>query len=186
MRTFELLIKPLLLAKARKVDLCCKGFLKGKVLDVGAGRCYIAKEIQSRNNAKITCLDVKNLSQSGMKVIVYDGKKFPFKNNEFDTALIAYVLHHCDEPLKVLKEAARATKGNIVIFEDTKPSHFTNFMDFMSNKLRGVQTPFKFKTEKEWMEIFKKLNLKTVAVKRNVEREWFYPFVEHTMIVVRK
>lgn len=184
--TFELLIKPLLLVKARKISNDCKEFLKGNVLDIGAGRCYIAREIQSKNKAKVTCLDVKDLSQTDIKVIVYDGKYFPFKSNQFDSALIAYVLHHCEEPLAVLKEAIRVCTGNIVIFEDTKPSIITNAMDFLSNKLRHVETPFKFRTEKEWLNIFKKLNLKTVAVKHNVEREWFYPFVEHTMFVVRK
>lgn len=185
MSLFEAAIRPLLLTKAKKINDCCKEFLKGKMLDIGAGRCYIANEIK-KNNVDVICLDVKNLSQTGMQVVVYDGKNIPFKKNEFDTCLIAYVLHHCEEPIKVLKEVIRVTKGNIIIFEDTKPSAFVNMMDFLSNKLRGVETPFKFRTEKEWLEIFKKLNLKIVAVKHNVEREWFYPFVEHTMVVVKK
>lgn len=186
MSLFEAAISPLLLTKAKKINECCKEFVKGKVLDIGAGRCYIADEIRKKNKADVTCLDVKNLGQAGMKVVVYDGKKIPFKNNEFNTCLIAYVLHHCEYPLKVLEEAARVTKGNMIIFEDTKPSAFVNMMDFLSNKLRNVETPFKFRTEKEWLKVFKKLNLKIVAVKHNVEREWFYPFVEHTMVVVRK
>lgn len=186
MSFFEAAIRPLLLTKAKKINDCCREFLNGKMLDVGAGRCYIAGEIEKKNDVNITCLDVKNLSQTGRKVTVYDGKKMPFNKNEFDTAMISYVLHHCEEPIKVLKEAVRVTKGNIVIFEDTKPSAFVNMMDFLSNKLRGVETPFKFRTEKEWLAIFKKLNLKIVAVKHNVEREWFYPLVEHTMVVVRK
>lgn len=186
MSFFEAAIRPLLLIKAKKINDCCSEFLRGKVLDVGAGRCYIAEEIGKKKNIEVTCLDVKNLSQTGRKVAVYNGKKMPFRNNEFDTTLISYVLHHCEEPIKVLKEAMRVTKGNIVIFEDTKPSAFVNMMDFLSNKLRGVETPFKFRTEREWLSIFKKLNLKIAAVKHNVEREWFYPFVEHTMVVVRK
>lgn len=186
MSIFELMVKPLLLTKAKKINDCCREFVKGKVLDVGAGRCYIAKELQAKNKVKVTCLDIKDLSQTGMKVVVYNGIKIPFKSNNFDTALIAYVLHHCEEPLKVLKETIRVCKGNIIIFEDTKPSAFTKLMDFLSNKLRGVDTPFKFKTEREWVGIFKKLNLKIVDVKHNVEKEWFYPFVEHTMVVIRK
>lgn len=182
----ELIIRPLLLTKAKKINECCKEFINGKVLDVGSGRCYIAKEIQTKNNVKVTCLDVKDLSQTDMGVTVYNGKKIPFKGDEFDAALVAYVLHHCEEPIKVLKEAIRVCKGNIVIFEDTKPSALTKTMDFLSNKFRKVETPFKFRTEKEWLGIFKKLNLKIVAVKHNVEREWFYPLVEHTMVVVRK
>ena len=186
MNFFETLVRHLLLTKAKKINECCKEFLRGNVLDIGSGCCYIAKEIQTKNKINVTCLDVKDLSQTGIKVIVYDGKKIPFKNNEFDTALAAYVLHHCENPLQVLKEILRVTKGNIVIFEDTKPSSFTKIMDFLSNKSRGINTPFKFRTEKEWLNVFRKLNLKIVAVKHNVEREWFYPFVEHTMITVRK
>ena len=183
---FEKFIRPLLLIKAEKIKRCCRKFLKGKVLDIGCGRGYIAEKLQNEDKFKVTCLDVKNLSQTSMKTIVYDGKNMPFKDNCFDSALIAYVLHHCDEQLKVLKEAARVCKGSIVIFEDTKPSPITNSMDFLSNRLRGVETPFKFHNEKEWIDIFKKLDLKIVAIKHNVEREWFYPFVEHTMFVVRK
>ena len=186
MSLFEIAIRPLMLTKAKKINECCKEFLKGNVLDVGAGRCYIAEELQNNNKINVTCIDVKDLSQADMNVIVYDGKKIPFKDNEFDTALIAYVLHHCEEPIEVLKEVIRVTRGNIVIFEDTKPSAFVNMMDFFSNKLRGIDTPFKFRTEREWLDVFKKLNLKIVAVKHKVEREWFYPFVEHTMVVFRK
>ena len=186
MSLFELAIKPLLLIKAKKINDYCKGFLKDKVLDVGAGRCYIAKEIQGKNNVKVTCLDVMDLSQTEMKVMVYDGKRIPFKSNEFDAALVAYVLHHCEDYLQVLKETIRVCKSNIIIFEDTKPSFVTKTMDFLSNKFRGVETPFYFKREDEWLITFKKLNLKVAAVKHNVEREWFYPFVEHTMFVVIK
>ena len=41
-----------------------------------------------------------------------------FKDNFFDSAIIAYVLHHCDDPVSVLKEAKRVCRGNIIIFED--------------------------------------------------------------------
>lgn len=186
MSLFEWMIEPLLLTKAKKINECCGEFIKGRVLDVGAGRCYVAKELEMKNNVKVTCIDIKDFSRTETRVVVYDGKKIPFKNDEFDTALVAYVLHHCEAPLEVLKEAVRVCKGSVIIFEDTKPSPFTGLMDFLSNKLRGVETPFKFRTEEGWIEIFKKLNLKITAIRRGVEREWFYPFVEHTMFVVKK
>ena len=182
---FDFLIKPLLIIKANKIEKLCTPYLKGKVLDVGAGRCYISERLKN-NGLKVTCLDVKDLSRTKMKIITYNGKNFPLKSNEFDSALIAYVLHHCEDPIQVLNETIRVCKGNIVIFEDTKPSPITNAMDFLSNKLRNVETPFKFRTKIEWLAIFKKLNLKIIEVQHNVEREWFYPFVEHTMFVVRK
>ncbi len=186
MKIFELLIRPLLLIKSKKINDCCKEFLNGKVIDVGSGRCYISKKIETKNKLNVTCLDIKDLSQTDMKVIVYSGKKIPFNDNKFDSALVAYVLHHCESPLIVLKEVIRVCKGNIIIFEDTKPSPLTSLMDILANRFRGVEVPLKFKTEKDWLYIFKKLNLKLINVKYNVEREWFYPFVEHTMFVVKK
>lgn len=182
---FDLLIKPLLTIKAKKIESHCKSYLKGKVLDVGAGRCYISERLKN-SGLKVTCLDVKDLGRTGMKVITYNGKDFPFKNNDFDSAIIAYVLHHCEDSLQVLSETIRVCKGNIIIFEDTKPSPLTNAMDFLSNRIRGVETPFKFRTKKEWNSIFKKLNLKIIDVQHDVEGEWFYPFVEHSMFIVHK
>lgn len=180
------LLKPLFLAKAGKVCEACHEFAGGKLIDIGAGRCYIARELQKKEGVKATCVDVANLNETGLKLVVYDGKKLPFKENAFDTALIAYVLHHCDNQLDILKEAARVCKGNIIIFEDTKVAPITKVMDFLANTFRGIETPFLFHDERRWLEIFKGLDMEVVAVKRGVEKEWFYPFVEHTMFVVKK
>ncbi len=178
-------LTPLLLGKAKKVASLSSKHLGGRVLDIGSGRCYIAKELADRN-LRVTCLDIKNLSRNDMKVVVYDGATIPFPKDEYDSALIAYVLHHCDDPVHVLSESVRVCKGNLVIFEDTKPSLITDSMDQLANQITGVDTPCNFRSEEEWRRIFAQLNLKIVAVEHGVEREWFYPFVEHTMFVVRK
>ncbi len=180
------LLKPLFLTKARKVYEACHEFAGGKLIDIGAGRCYIARELQKKESVKATCIDVANLNETSLKLIVYDGKKLPFKENTFNTALIAYVLHHCVNQVDILREAARVCKGNIIIFEDTKIAPVTKAMDFLANKFRGIETPFLFHDEKEWMKIFDGVGLEVVAVKKDVEKEWFYPFVEHTMFVVKK
>jgi ubiquinone/menaquinone biosynthesis C-methylase UbiE len=180
------LLKPLFLTKARKICDECHEFVEGKLIDIGAGRCYIAKELQKKSGVRATCVDVENLNETDLKLIVYDGKRLPFRDNSFDTALIAYVLHHCENQLDILKEAARVCEGNIIIFEDTKVASITKAMDFLANAFRGIETPFLFHSEEEWVKIFTALNLDVVAVKRGVEKEWFYPFVEHTMFVVRK
>ena len=54
MSPFEAALSPLLLTKAKKINECCREFLKGKVLDVGAGRCYIAEEIEGKGNIEVT------------------------------------------------------------------------------------------------------------------------------------
>jgi len=179
------MLKPLYLTKARKVRKACDAFVEGKLIDIGAGRCYIARELQKKKGVRATCVDVANLNKTDLKLIIYDGNKLPFKDNSFDTALIAYVLHHCDNQIEILKEAARVCRGNIILFEDTKLSALTKAMDFLANTFRGIKTPFLFHDEKGWLAIFKRLDLEVVSVKHRVEKEWFYPGVEHTMFVIR-
>lgn len=182
----DLLLKPLLLGKARKIDKCCRNYVAGKLLDVGAGRCYIARELEKKHGVKATCLDIDNFGRTKIPVIIYNGKDIPFNNDEFNCSIIAYVLHHCDDPIRVLEETIRVTKKNIIVFEDTKLGRMNKIMDFVANKVRGVDTPFNFHTKEEWLEIFKKMNLNVVAIADDVEKEWCYPFVTHTMFVVKK
>ncbi len=186
MKIFNLLVKPLVLSKARKVTNHCKKFVHGKVLDLGAGRCYIAKHIQETCNVEVKCIDIDDLNETNLELIVYDGKKIPFKNNEFDTVLIVYVLHHCEDPLEVLKECKRVCKsgGKIIIFEDIGHKFPTYVFDWIGNKLHNVEAPLNFKKHDEWLRIFKDLSLKLVYSEDGVEKQVFYPGVGHTMFVL--
>ena len=38
----------------------------------------------------------------------------------------------------------------------------------------------------EWVKEFNKLDLKIIKIKRGVEKQWFYPGVEHMMFVLSK
>ena len=57
-----------------------------------------------------------------MKYDLHDNDEpLRYAANTFDLTLLKVVLHHCDDPLKVLREAARVTKtkGKIAILEST-------------------------------------------------------------------
>lgn len=181
------LMKPLCLSKARKVVDACQPYLKGNILDVGAGRCLVAKEIVSRTGFPISCIDVKNLNETELNLKVYDGKKIPFRSGSFYTVLLVYVLHHCEKPEDVLNECIRVSKKRIIIFEDFGPVKMMHALDYFSNKvLHGVETPLNFKSEAKWLSLFKSMGLKPVHIARDVEKQWFYPFVKHRMFVLDK
>lgn len=180
------LVKKLSLIKANKINNHCKDFIQGNLLDVGAGRCYIAKTIKEKNSIDVQCVDVQDKNRTDLKLTVYNGKKLPFKNNQFGTILLAYVLHHCDDPEGILKECVKVAKNRLIIFEDTDPSLFTKGIDYLFNTIRGVKAPLNFKTKAQWLKLFKDLKLKILKVEKGVEKEWFYPFVEHTMFVLSK
>lgn len=187
MNLFSRLVRPLCLCKARKIGHHCGRHVKGKVLDVGAGRCLIAKELQENYNAKVTCIDVDDLNETGIPLIVYDGRKIPFSGNKFDTVLLVYVLHHCEDPVAVLEECKRVCKNNgkIIVFEDFGFIWFTYFMDIVANRLHDVATPLNFKSKKEWKRLFRSLGLEIAYSEDGVEKQFFYPFVEHTMLVLK-
>lgn len=188
MKLFNRLVKPMCLCKARKVGAHCGPYVKGKVLDVGAGRCLIAKELQDKYNVSVTCIDIDDLNQTDLKLIVYDGKTIPFPPGSFDTILLVYVLHHCDDPVAVLEECRRVCRkgGRIIIFEDFGFILVSAALDMLANKMHNVDTPLNFKSRGEWERIFRGLGLDVEAVESGVEKQVFYPFVEHKMFVLVK
>lgn len=145
-----------------------------RVLDIGAGPGWIAQELQKRKGVKATLLDVVNLNQTNLSHFLYDGLKMPFPENNFDTALLIHVLHHCDRPQEVLAEAERVA-NKIIIVEEVPGFRFGKIFlglrDTVNNlglwifvgKMKHMTNlPFNFKKIHEWEEIFKKLNLETV------------------------
>jgi ubiquinone/menaquinone biosynthesis C-methylase UbiE len=177
--------KKLCINKAKKICNLCRNYTVGKVLDVGSGRGHIAKEISKLGN-KVQCLDIKDHNVTNLPLKLFDGNKIPFNKNSFDTVLICYVLHHAHNPIDLLKDCIRVSKKRIIIFEDNKDSPLTKIMDVLFNKLHGVETPLNFKSLNEWIKEFKNLNLRIIKIKRGVEKQWFYPGVEHIMFVLDK
>jgi ubiquinone/menaquinone biosynthesis C-methylase UbiE len=178
--------KKLCLKKAENIFSECKEYILSGLLDVGAGRGYIANRISKEKGMKVQCIDVKDFNMSDLPMKIYDGKKIPYAADSYNTVLLCYVLHHAENPEELLKECIRVSKKRIIIFEDNADSKLTKILDFIFNKLHGVDTPLNFKTYDEWIETFKKLKLKTVKIKRRVEKQWFYPGVEHIMFVIDK
>lgn len=85
--------------------------IRGRVLDVGCGNKpyqgmfmyteYIGLEIESDENRKKKVAD-----------FFYDGKKFPFSDNEFDSLVVNQVLEHVFNPDEFLDEIRRVLKPN--------------------------------------------------------------------------
>lgn len=153
---------------------------KERVLDIGAGFGWIAKELQKKKGADITILDVVNLNQTDLPHFLYNGEEMPFLENNFNTALLVDVLHHCSDPLQVLREAKRVAKEKIIILEEDLPTFWLSrlslyFVDFISNLAfcfltnrltKMVNLPFHFKKISEWEQILGDLNLQIVQKKK--------------------
>lgn len=131
------------------------------ILDIGAGNCNIAEALIN-DGYKVTAIDVKDLSLAkNIKPLLYDGSKLPFENGRFDAALLLFVLHHCKEPDKIVREAARVAK-KIIIMEDVFDNSLEKYVTFAIDSLLNQEFfdhPHSNKQDAEWKKLFSNLAL---------------------------
>ncbi len=111
--------------------------MSGTVLDVGCGRKpyerlfhvdrYIGLEFYPKQNSSYDRADV-----------YYDGKRFPFRNEEFDNGFASEVFEHIFNPLEFLSELNRVVKINGLVLmtvpflwpEHMQPLDFGRYTSF--------------------------------------------------------
>lgn len=182
------IFKKLYIRKAEVISETIKPFAIGRIIDIGAGRGLIAKRLKEKTGCDITLLDIDPyLNETDLSYSCYHpDDNMPFKDNEFDTSLLIYVLHHCYNPVITLKEAIRITKKRIIIIEDM-PDPLAYIFDFISNSiLNNTGSFYHFKKDKNWKKLFNILGLKLIAENNKPENFcWYYP-VRHKMYVLEK
>jgi 2-polyprenyl-3-methyl-5-hydroxy-6-metoxy-1,4-benzoquinol methylase len=157
-------------------EMCkdCKSYIKedSSLLDLGCGSGIIGKEFGRFFNSEVLGLDIIDNRVVEIPFRRYDGNNLSFlKDNEFDAVLINFVLHHCQNPLELLKESKRVSKGIIVIYENIPEGllskmfcylHGVSFAQFFQkNSNKGY-----FLKRKEWEETFEKMGLKVLYSKK--------------------
>lgn len=87
----------------------------GKILDVGAGTCIVAKHLK---DTKITIISIdpskKMLDQGVGERYVAKAEHLPFPDKTFDSVISLTALHHCDLE-QALSEIKRVAKPKAVI-----------------------------------------------------------------------
>ncbi len=101
---------------------------------------------------------------SAIPVAPFDGRTLPFADSTFDAVVLVDVLHHADDPARLLGEAARVTRGPILI-KDHACDRFLavptlRFMDRVGNARHGVSLPYHYWRRQTWLDNFGALGLK--------------------------
>ncbi len=144
---------------------------KDEILDIGAGRGEITKFLNKKCRIETTAIDTKKsrFPISGVKITVYDGRRIPFEDNSFNCAILRAVLHHSQNPEKLLLETKRVTKKYIFVFEDIYKNSWEKYSTFLFDSLinivdgflaNTVLHPRNNKTFDEWLKIFSRLGFK--------------------------
>lgn len=140
----------------------------GHVLDVGSGDGYLAKLLHEAGGAaSVQGVEVLPRPDCLVPTRHFDGETLPFDANSFDLVTLIDVLHHCERPENLLHQAARVSRGRIVIKDHYWCSRLDRwilcFSDYLGNKPYNVALPYNFLRLEQWAELFDTLALRVVS-----------------------
>jgi 2-polyprenyl-3-methyl-5-hydroxy-6-metoxy-1,4-benzoquinol methylase len=150
----------------------------GSVLDVGCGDGSIARALMNmRPDLTIQGIDVLKRPQTLIPVTIFDGHTFPSEDRAYDWVTIVDVLHHTDDPGRIVAEAARVARRGIVIKDHLREGlgaySTLRIMDWVGNRGHDVRLPYNYLSRAEWKAIFEKTGLE---VQNWREALSLYPF----------
>lgn len=188
------LVLPFYRLAAKKMAEDCIGFIENgsKFLDFGSGSGIVSLEFKKKFNLDLVGVDIVDNRVVDMELKLIDGKTVPFEDGFFDAVLISYVLHHADEPVRLLKEAKRVVKtgGRVIVFEDLYQGILAKIICKVHGSTYGFlfehhggKEQINFKNQKQWDEIFRTLGFNQIFAKRVSAR--IHP-VEKRMFVLEK
>lgn len=141
---------------------------RSSIIDIGSGPGHLAQAMTSHLDARVTMVDVARYNQTDLPLTVCDSRALAFADNSFDYAVLSFVLHHCKEPEKILREALRVACRAIVIENDVRGrlrSVITRLVDSTQSPWYGSPPCYFTKTRDEWLEFFRGFGVETKMLK---------------------
>ena len=137
---------------------------RGRVLSVGAGTLNETELLLERGYEAVG-LDVVDISViEGLRPVLYDGRRMPFPDDSFDTALILTALHHAHDPPAVVRESKRLAPRIVImedVFKGTLHKYLTWWWDSLMN-LEFAGHPHTNRDDAGWRALFEALDLELV------------------------
>jgi SAM-dependent methyltransferase len=137
-----------------------------QMLDVGTGDGQIAKMIgEKQAGAQVQGIDIMLREKTHIPVTLFDGTTIPFEDNSVDVVTFVDVLHHTDDPQRLISEAARVARSAVIIKDHLSENgldHATlRLMDWVGNAPHGVVLPYNYAPRADWDRWFAKAGLAT-------------------------
>jgi SAM-dependent methyltransferase len=131
----------------------------GLVLDVGCGDGTVAQATESlRPGLQFSGVDVFLRPNIAIPAQIYDGETIPHLGGAFDYVTIVDVLHHTDDPARVLGECLRVARRGVIIKDHIQEGFLARptlrFMDWVGNRGHGVRLPYNYLTRQQWTAVF--------------------------------
>lgn len=129
-------------------------------LDFGSGDGAFASLVLSTGRVgELVPVDVMARPRSVVQPILYDGRRLPFDDGEFDLAYAIDVLHHCPEPTASLRDLARVTSRWLLVKDHTWERRWQKsalaLMDELGNRRFGVPCLYHHQRGWSWDEVLR-------------------------------
>ena len=134
----------------------------GRALDLGCGDGQIAAAVLAlRPGLSIRGADVLVRPKTHIEVDRYDGVTLPYADRSFDAVMMVDVLHHTDDPLPVLREAERVSRGIVVVKDHLCDPWLgkarLTLMDLVGNARHGVHLANAYWERARWRTAFREI-----------------------------
>jgi SAM-dependent methyltransferase len=95
---------------------------EGPVLDLGSGTGHLSDRMERELGLKVVTADVSDMHVVGPPPVVIADGVLPFEEGTFSAALLFFMLAYPNDPAGVLAEAARVTRGPIILVQSLHSS----------------------------------------------------------------
>jgi ubiquinone/menaquinone biosynthesis C-methylase UbiE len=89
----------------------------GPVLDLGSGTGHLAARLERERGLEVVTADVSDLHVVGRPPVLIADGVLPFEDETFSAALLLFMLAYPNDPVAVLMDAARVTRGPIIVVQ---------------------------------------------------------------------
>ena len=90
---------------------------KGPVLDLGSGTGHVSAQLERELGLEVVPADVSDFHVVGRPPVLIADEVLPFEQGMFSATLLFYMLAYPNDPAGVLSEAARVTRGPIIVVQ---------------------------------------------------------------------
>jgi ubiquinone/menaquinone biosynthesis C-methylase UbiE len=95
---------------------------EGPLLDLGSGTGHVSARLERELGLEVVGVDVSDIHVVGRPPVLIADGILPFEKGTFSAALLLFMLAYPDDPAAVLAEAARVTRGPIIVVQSLHAS----------------------------------------------------------------
>ncbi|MCH6551002.1 MAG: methyltransferase domain-containing protein, partial [Planctomycetes bacterium] len=138
-----------------------------RVLDVGCGSGALGRAIMddpaAPGDVEVVGLERARRGGSLIEVETYDGGRMPYADSVFDVVILADVLHHEEEPHRLIAESSRVGRRVLIIKDHKIDGPLARWrialLDWAANAPYGVPCLYRCNTRRQWADLHRRHGL---------------------------